>query len=96
VRRCVCLKSISCVSRVPKTPDPKIVVKHFDISGQFGGAYGVSFETSCINNAPIARVLDSGVSWCPVLSKVPVQHFHPPPDPYKNKNCFKPRKLTHV
>jgi len=39
---------------------------------------------------------DSEVSWCPGSSKVPFQHFHPPPDPYETLHLFKLRKLTHV
>jgi len=46
--------------------------------------FGVSFEISCTKQVSIVRMIDCGVSWCPVVSlKVPSQPSHLPPDSQK-------------
>ena len=58
----------------PQTPGPESVFCSVSkVSGQFGGVYGVSAEIAYIPQALIVRILDSGVSSYPVLSKVPFQ-----------------------
>jgi len=47
-----------------------------------------------IKHVFLVRMLDSGISLCFVLSKVPFQHFHLPPDHFYKKN--EPRNLTHI
>ena len=59
-----------------RTQDPKpVFCSVLTVSGQFGCVYGVSFQIAFIKQVLISRNLDNGVSLCPVLSKVPFQHF---------------------
>ena len=74
-------------SRTPKpwTPGPTTVIRIVSsIPEQFLCICGFSIEIACIKHVLIVRMLDYRIGSCNFLSKVPSQHFFPPPDPYKS------------
>ena len=75
---------VSFPNPTPQTPilrPPNQFLTQRGGSEQFCGMYCIRVDTPCVNHVLILRVLHCWLTLCPMLSKVPLQHFPLPPDP---------------
>jgi len=71
-----------------RTPEPKDTRPHSHygiwsptVVTVLANVYGISSEITYIKQIFIVRIIDYRIRLCPPSSKVPFQHFQPPPDP---------------